>query len=230
MEKKGHIAIISAKGGSKGLPGKNIKVIDGKPLLGHTISAALNSGVVEKVFVSTDDKEVANIAKNYGAEIIWETEDKMYPYDLATESYWRFAVDEIEKQGTEIKLIVFMQCTSPFTTPEIVKQSVEKIYNEEYDSVITAFKTFRYYGELINEEYVPFRKVRKRRQEMIPWYCDNGAIYVIKGDVFKKVQNRYGGKIGIVEMTEEDSMEIDDPENWWLAEQLIKRKKEGFKI
>jgi len=218
------IAVIPTRGGSQGVPGKNIKLLGGKPLIAYSIKAAKNSGVVDRVFVSTDSEEIAEVSKKYGAEIIDTT--KGYSYDLATESYLRYAIDKIEDKGIKIKLIVFLQATSPFRTGDVIKKAVEKIYKENYDSVLSVFPTYRYFGELKNGEYVAFRKIRKRRQEMTPWYCDNGAVYVIKRSVFNKSKNRYGGKIGIVIMSEEDSMEIDNFDDWWLAEQLVKKKTE----
>lgn len=225
--KKGTIAIIPARGGSQGVPGKNVKKLGKKPLIAYTIEAAKNSGVVERVFVSTDNEEIAEVSMKYGAEIIWETEDKTYPYDLTTESYLRFAADEIKKMGIKIDIIVFLQATSPFRNSEIVKKAVEKIRKENYDSVISVFPTYKYFGVYEKRNYNPFRKIRKRRQEMVPWYCENGALYVLKGFILRKYKNRYGGRIGIVEMSERDSLEIDDSFDWEFAEYLFKYKKKN---
>tara|TARA_Y100000034_G_C6866271_1_gene394855 strand:- start:425 stop:1117 length:693 start_codon:yes stop_codon:yes gene_type:complete len=225
---KENIAIIPAKGNSGGIPGKNLKKLNGKPLLALSIEAAKNAKGVDSIWVSTEDKRVAKIAEEYGAKIIWETSDKEYPYDLATESYLRFAVDEIEKEGIDIGLIVYIQSTSPFVTSKVVDECIEQVENEDYDSSITAYETFAYFGELKNGKYVPFRKVRKRRQEMKdPWYCDNGAVYVIGNDLFRKVKNRYGGKIGLVMMSEIDSLQLDEPWQWELTEKIFELKNNG---
>jgi len=219
------IAIIPARGGSKGVPKKNIKLLEGKPLIAYSIEAAKNSGVVDKVFVSTDDEEIAEVSKKYGAEIVYEKEENKDQFDLTKESYLQYAIEEIEKLGIKIKLIVFLQATSPLRNSEKVKEAIKKIYEEGYDSALSVYPTYAYFGEVKEGQYIPFRKVRQRKQEMVPWYCDNGALYVIKRPVFDRVRNRYGGKIGVVMMTEEDSLQIDYPSEWWLANQIIKRKK-----
>ena len=224
------IAIIPVRSGSKGIPKKNIKLLGGKPLIAHSIEAAKNSGAVDKVFVSTDSSEIGKIAERYGAEVVYEKEENKDQFDLTTESYLRYAVEEIEREKIKIKLIVFLQATSPFRGAGIIKEAIEKIYGGGYDSVLSVFKTFGYYGKIKKGKYIPFRRIRKRRKEMEPWYCDNGALYVIKREIFEKVKNRYGGRIGVVEMSEEDSIQMDYPNDWWWAEQIIKKKKEEFII
>jgi len=217
------VALLLGRKGSKGLPGKNIKLLGGKPLIAYTIEAAQKSGKVEKVFVSTDSQDIADIAEKYGAEVIWETEENgKYPYDLSTESYLRFAVDKAKESSHQVELIVFLQVTSPFIKPGEISSAIDKINEENYDSIVGVFKTFRYFGKVNeNGEYVPLREVRKRRQEMEPWYCDNGALYVLKDSILGEYKNRYGGKIGIFEMSEEDSMEVDDERDWKRVERKI---------
>lgn len=222
------IAIIPARGESKGIPKKNIKILNGKPLIAWTIEAAKNSGVVDRVFVSTDDKEIARISREYGAEVVYEKEENKDQFDLTRESYLQYAIEEIEKLGIKIKLIVFLQATSPLRDYKVVKEAVDKIYNDNYDSVLSVFSDYGYFGEIKEGIYIPFRKIRQRKQEMTPWYCENGALYVIKRDIFDKVRNRYGGKIGTVIMNKEDSVQVDYPEDWWLIEQIIKKKKITF--
>lgn len=222
-----NVAIIPARGGSKTVLKKNIKDMCGKPMIAYSIEAAKNSAKVDKVFVSTDSEEIAEVSRKFGAEIVYEKEENTDQFDLSKESYLDYAVQEIEKTGVKIRLIAFLQCTSIFRDNKEIDEAITMIDEQGYDSAITAFPSFRYYGELKDGCYVPFREVRKRKQEMEPWYCDNGALYVIKRDLFDQVKNRYGGKIGLVMMEEVNSLEIDYPYDWWLAEQLMSRKKEG---
>ncbi|MBT3866180.1 acylneuraminate cytidylyltransferase family protein [Candidatus Woesearchaeota archaeon] len=221
------IAIIPARGGSKTVLKKNVKDMCGKPMIAYSIEAAKNSPKVDKVFVSTDSEEIAEVSRKFGAEIVYEKEENMDQFDLYKESYLDYAVQEIEKTGIKIRLIAFLQCTSIFRDNKEIDEAIAMIDEQEYDSAITAFPSFRYYGQLKDGCYVPFRKVRERKQAMEPWYCDNGALYVIKRDLFDQVKNRYGGRIGLVMMEEVNSLEIDYPYDWWLAEQLMTRRKEG---
>ena len=215
------VSIIPARGGSKGISKKNIKPLAGKPLLAHTIEASINSGAVDRTIVSTDSEEIAEVSRKYGAEVI------MRPAGLATDSAQSepvllHVVEEFEKQGFVPDIVVFLQCTSPLRGQQPIKEAVEKVLKGSFDSVITVHKTFDYFGKKSGEEYIPFRKERKLRQDMEPWYRDNGAVYALKREILLKEKNRYGGKIGTVLMSEEDSLEIDTPFDFWLIEQIIK--------
>ena len=223
MEKPNVVAIIPARGGSKGIPKKNILPLAGKPLIAYTIEASINSGVINKTIVSTDSEEIANVSKEYGAEII-ERPEELSGDTASSESALHHAIETLEKQNYSPDIIVFLQCTSPLREASVIKEAVNKVLNEDYDSALSAFESFRYFGELKDNKYIPFRKERKRRQEMTPWYCDNGAVYVVKKEIFVKENNRYGGKIGLVIMSEEDSLEIDNLFEAKFIEEIIKRK------
>lgn len=218
------VAIIPARGGSKGIPKKNILPLAGKPLIAHTIEASISSGVVDRTIVSTDCQEIANTSKEYGAEII-ERPNEFATDTASSESVLFHAIETLEKQGYSPDIIVFLQCTSPLRKAEVITEAVNKVINKGYDSALSAYKSFKYYGKHENEEYIPFRKERIRRQEMTPWYCDNGAVYVVKKDILLKERNRYGGKIGLVMMSEEDSIEIDTLLEKEIMEKLFEKRK-----
>lgn len=241
MKKEIAIAIIPARGGSTGIPRKNVKLLGGKPLIAHSIEAVKNSGVVDKVFVSTDDEEIGKVAKQYGAEVVpqegVEGEDnKTIAYNLARESYLQSGIAEIEKKGYKVGDVIFIQCTSPLTTAEDFKKAYEKYKEGGYDSMlpVTAsaggFKCGGFIwddqGNSLNFDY----KNRKRRQELPKTYLENGAFYVFSRERLKEHENRLHGKIGYYEMPSIKSFEIDEPEDWEilevLLEHLLKNKNE----
>jgi len=137
---KNILAIIPARGGSKRLPGKNIKILNGKPLLAHSIEFAQNSEYINKLVVSTDDPNIADVAKQYGAEII------MRPAELAqdttkTAPVLLHAVDELEKDGYKPDIIILLQATCPVRQKNLCQNAIKILEeNQNYDSIFTAFK------------------------------------------------------------------------------------------
>lgn len=223
------LAIIPARGGSKGIPYKNIKILDGKPLIAYTIEAGLRSGVIDRLVVSTEDREIAEVAKRYGAEVIHRPAH-LASDDTLTEPVMLHALDLLEGQGYNPDCIALIQCTSPFLSLEVIRQAVEKVIKEGFDSCITAFYPQGYEfkwkkgegGEFI-PEHDPAN--RPRRQDMILPYHENGAFYITRTELFKKTKNRFGGRgarVTAVEMPERDSLQIDSEFHFWLAEQIIK--------
>lgn len=215
------VAIVPARGGSKGIPKKNIKLLAGKPLLAYTIEAAFNSKYINRVVVSTDDDKIANVAREYGAEIVKR------PAELATDEATSESaiIHAINQLGDDVEYIAFIQATSPLLKSSIIDEAIEKLMDSRYDSVITLERDYGYYGEIIDGYYHGFRKKRERRQDMIPWFRDNGALYCAHKNIF--LQNRrMGDRVGVVEMSQEDSIETDTLFDFWLIEQILKWRKE----
>lgn len=228
------ITIIPARGGSKGVPRKNIKLLNGKPLIAYTIEAALHSGVVDRVFISTDDAEIAEVAKKFGAEVI----DR--PKELAGD---KITLEPVIKQALEFLEINenyvpdFVSCiqpTSPLLKPETVKACVNKVVNDGLDSCITAFlpETYEWKWKPVRDEsgkeivFEPEVPVMKRvvRQDLPKIYHENGAFYITKTSLFKELGHRWGGKMAVVEMSEEDSIQIDNLNQFWMVDQILKRR------
>ncbi len=233
MDKKKVICIIPARGGSKGVPRKNIRSVYDKPLIAHTISAAQESGVIDRVFVSTEDEEIAKVALECGAEVIKR------PVELAgdkvtLEPVIFDALKQLEEKENYVPDIVsLIQPTSPLLKPNTIKESVGKVFNNECDSCITAFvpDTYEWKWSVDNnsegfQSFTPERPVMQRvvRQDLPKIYHENGAFYVTKCDFLMGCGHRWGGRMGIVEMTEEDSIQIDNEYQLWLIEQILKRR------
>ena len=218
------------------MPRKNVKLLIDKPLIAHGIETLLASDVVDRVVVATEDKEIAEIAKIHGAEIVTISEELA---NGTTEPVMLFALETLEKEGYRPDFVSLMQCTSPFVTPEIVQQVVKKVCEgNDFDSCITVFKPTGYEfkwraGE--NGLFIPEHDVnnRPRRQFLNLPHHENGAFYITRTELLKKTKNRFGGneaRITAVEMSEEDSLQIDTPYNFWLAERLMetRKKKKNF--
>lgn len=220
------IALIPARGGSKGVPRKNIRYLMNKPLIAHSILDAIESRYIDKVYVSTDDLEIAKVSRQYGAEVIER------PFELASdtassEAALSHALSEIEELGIILDYIVFIQCTSPIRTGEDIDQAIEQIKSEDSDSLLSVAPSHRFLWEKengiaksINYDY----RQRPRRQDMNPQYVETGSIYIFKPWVIKKLNNRLGGKISLFIMNEDTQWEIDSLTDLEYVESLLKKK------
>ena len=219
-------AIIPARGGSKGLPRKNIKNLANKPLIAHSIIHAKEARLVDKVYVSTDDREIAEISRDYGAEII-NRPDELAGDTASSESALIHAVEQIEATGVVIDLVVFLQCTSPIRTGTDIDNAIRKVKTEGADSLLSVSPSHRFLwqevdgvAKSINYDY----RHRPRRQDMPSQYVENGSIYIFKPWVLKELNNRLGGGITLFPMSEEASWEIDSLLDFEIAESLLKKK------
>ena len=230
------LSIIPARGGSKGVPRKNTRILVGKPLVFYSIDAAIRSSVIDRLIVSTADLEIADVAKSCGAEVI------MRPLELAgdkvlTEPVMLDVLNRVKDQGYIPEYVSLIQCTSPFITPDIIKSSVEKVTSENFDSCITVFMPdgyeFKWKKDKTSEQFIPEHDITKRlrRQDMDLPYHENGAFYITTRELFERTGNRFGGsgaRVTAVEMSEQDSLQIDSQYNFWLAEKLMERKIMGL--
>lgn len=221
------VGIIPARGGSKGIPRKNIKMLAGKPLVAHTIEAAIKSKYIDKVIVSTEDNEIASISKQYGAEIV------IRPVSLAqdvtkTAPVLVHTVGELERHGYIPDIIVLLQPTCPLRDEKIIDAALDKLINSDKDSIFTGFIV----GPAMplwqksehNDDITALYDyhLRPRRQEEHlrgTIYCENGALYAIKRDAFKEIGDFLGNDVGIFTM--EYQPDIDTLEDFELAEKML---------
>lgn len=206
-------AIILARGGSKGIPKKNIIDFCGKPLMAWTIQQCAWAKYVNDVWVSSDCDEILDVALEFGAKTIKRPEE--YSGDLATsESAWLHAVDHIEQQQGRIDVVVAPQITSPLRESSDIDNALRKFQEEECDSMFSASVVEDLFfwektpeGDLnsVNYDY----KNRKRRQEITNKFIENGSFYLFKPEVLRENNNRFGGKISHCEMAFWKMFEID---------------------
>ncbi|WP_163339195.1 cytidylyltransferase domain-containing protein [Desulfopila sp. IMCC35008] len=219
------LAIIPARGGSKGIPGKNIIPIGGHPLIYYNIHAAQKSRYIERLIVSTDDHEISEVALKEGAEVVIRPSD--ISGDLASsELALIYTLDELYKtENYQPDILVFLQCTSPLTTTEDIDQTIGKLIEEDGDSALTV-APFHYYlwkndhnGELVGINHDKYH--RPMRQEREKQYIETGAVYVMRVQEFLQRKYRFFGKVVMSVMPEERCFEIDVPADLLIAEQLL---------
>lgn len=218
--------IIPARGGSKGVPKKNIRSVGGKPLIAHSILAAKEAQSVNKVFVSTDNDEISEVSKKYGAEIVLRPTD-ISGDTASSESALLHALESLGKsQGYLPECFVFMQCTSPFTVSADIDGAVEKVTSKGADSVFTGTKFYHFVwkeGPMGAEGINHDKFIRLRRQDIEPQYQETGAIYAFKTRQFLKAKHRFFGNIQIQEVPFERSLDIDTELDIKFAELLMSK-------
>ena len=225
------IGIILARGGSKGLPKKNIKKLLGKPLIAYTIEAAKKAKKLDGVFVSTEDPEIKRVAKKYGAEVI----DR--PPELAKDnspSYeaLQHAVNCIEKKtGNSIGIVVTLQATSPVRDAADIDNAIKKLVDTEADAVVGVCGVDYppFWMKTIEEgrikDFLKTEKIYYTRQEMPKVYRLNGSIYVTKRDVLFEKNSTIGDNTRAYLMDDYKSIDIDREIDFLTAEAVIKKLK-----
>ena len=218
------VAIIPARGGSKGVPRKNLRMVAGKPLVAWCIEAAKQAKTVDVVYVSTDDDEIATVSEGFGAEVIRRPKE-LASDESSSESALLHAISQIEAQGIFPDEIVFMQCTSPLTSGDDVDSCVRKLESCGADSAFTA-KEFFYFIWKINQDgscegVNHDKRSRPRRQDRDAQYEENGAVYVMRTAGFKEAKHRFFGKTVISLMPEERCFEIDTETDLKFADLLL---------
>lgn len=214
------IAIIPARGDSKGIPKKNIKDLNGKPLISWTIKQAKESKYIDKICVSTDDIEISSISENCGAEIINRPRD-ISGDTASTESALLHASEEL---NGDYDIMLLLQCTSPLRHSSQIDEAIEKMFNEKSDSLLTGYSNDRFYwdneGNSLNYDF----NKRPRRQDKDWEFVENGSFYLTKKEILLKNKNRLGGKVSQYIMPRWMSFEIDEPFDFELIEILMKNK------
>ncbi|EHP89549.1 acylneuraminate cytidylyltransferase family protein [Methanotorris formicicus] len=226
------LGLIPARGGSKGLPRKNIKPLLGKPLIGWTIEYAKNSKYIDKVVVSTDDEEIAKVSKECGAEVPFLRPKELARDDSPTIDAIIHAINWFEERGMFFDILVLLQTTSPLRTTEDIDNAIELFLNNKEALSLVSVKENehppfwslkienRFLKPLFGEEYF-----RKRRQELPKSYMPNGAIFISYVNILKEYKTFYTPKTIAYIMPPERSIDIDNEFDFLLAEFILKNKK-----
>ena len=220
------IPFIPARGGSKGIPNKNIKKFAGKPLIVHSIEYAFTSKLVDEVVVSTDDYKISKIAEDAGATVI--KRPSMLSTDISTtESAIEHYINAAKKKPD---IIVLLQATSPLRPKGSLDTALKYFQKSGYDSLLSICPTHRFFWRVKDDstayaEYDFINRPRRqdfRRKNMR--FMENGSLYIFTRKHFEKTGNRLGGKIGYVEWPEEYSIEIDTVTDIKILEEIFLKK------
>ncbi|MFA5920956.1 MAG: acylneuraminate cytidylyltransferase [Methylococcaceae bacterium] len=229
---KNIICIIPARGGSKGIPGKNIMDFCGKPLLAWSILQARQAKAVNAVYVTSDDNAILRVAEEFGATPI-RRPDELSTDTATSEATLLHAIDYIEKEtATNIDVVLFLQATSPLRESADIDGAVQKMIDENADSLFSSARLEDFFIWQETEEGLKSLNFdfarRLRRQDVKPQYVENGSIYLFKPHVLRTTNNRLGGCIATYEMDFWKTWEIDSREDkalceWYFMNRLTKR-------
>lgn len=213
------VAVIPARGGSKGVPGKNLARVGGLPLVQRAILCAKTAGI-DRVYVSTDDGEIANAAAQVGGGVI-DRPATIAGDTSSSEEALLHALAVLEGGGFNPDVLVFIQATSPFIDPGDIAEAVRRVSDAEEDVVFSATETYAFLWEQTQDGAVGVNHDhawRPRRQERQPHFQETGAFYVMRADGFKRQGFRFFGRVGIqIARHEASALEIDNPTQLELA-------------
>jgi CMP-N,N'-diacetyllegionaminic acid synthase len=223
------LGLVPARGGSKGVPGKNLRRLGGRPLLEYTAQAAAGSGVLDRVVLSTDSPEIADAGRRAGLDVPF-----MRPIELAQDDTPMLPVVEhalaaLDAEAWTADVIVLLQPTSPLRRPEHIRHAVDLLQRTGADSVVTVVEIPRHlspdYVMRIDEGVLrPFLGEGARvtrRQDARPAYSRDGTVYAFRRDTLERFGNIYGDDCRPLVLDPADSLSIDSPGDWDAAERAL---------
>ncbi|OXB20782.1 acylneuraminate cytidylyltransferase [Flavobacterium tructae] len=227
------LAIIPARGGSKGIPGKNIKLLNGKPLLAYTSEIALQSKYLTEVIISTDDAEISETAKELGLKVPFIRPQELAQDTTPTVDVIIHALKWYEEQNIFFDAVCLLQVTSPFRTVEFLDAAINKFADQKSDSLVSVCRVPHEYNPHwtfeVNKDgnlniATGEEKIISSRQELPLAYHRDGSIYIIKTEVLLNEYSLYGKSIAFIESEPEFYVNIDTMRDWQKAEEMIQNK------
>jgi YrbI family 3-deoxy-D-manno-octulosonate 8-phosphate phosphatase len=215
------VAIIPARGGSKGIIDKNLQSVHGVPLVVRAIRSCLDAVSIDQVFVTTDSERIASIAESHGARVIRR------PNDLASdESSSEDALLHALRDIPDATTVAFVQCTSPFIDPRDIDRAVALVADGSFDSVFSGLPDHSFRWEETADGWHPVghdMAERPRRQDLPPRVIETGAFYVFTSDGFQAAGSRFHGRVGVVAVSPGHAIEIDTADDLQIARELNPR-------
>ena len=218
------LAIIPARGGSRGVPRKNVAPLLGRPMLVYTIEQARGTPEISRIVVSTDDPAIARVAEENGAETVMRP-DEISGDTASSESALLHVLDHLRDiEGYEPRLVVFLQATSPLRRPDDIARAIHTLEDAGADSLFSATHVHGFVWRQVDGQPASFSydfRNRPRRQDAPEDLVENGSIYVFRPWVLRHFNNRLGGRIAVYRMPAVTSLQVDEPSDLALMEALL---------
>jgi len=223
------LGLIPARGGSKGVPGKNLRPLAGRPLLEYAARAATDSGVLTRVVLSTDSHEIADAGRRAGLEVPFTRPSDLAQDDTPMLPVVQHAVDTLAAAGWITDVIVLLQPTSPLRRPEHIRNAVALLQRTGADSVVTVVEiprhlspdyVMRIEGDVLRP-FLPEGARLARRQDARPAYSRDGTVYAFRRETLKRFGNIYGDTCRPLVLDAADSLSIDSLADWDAAERML---------
>lgn len=227
MRSSGHVvAVIPARAGSKGIPGKNLHAVAGRSLVRRAVEAARDAVTIDAVVVSTDGDAIAAEARASGARVV-RRPAALAGDEASSESAVLHVLDELAAAGEEPEVVVFLQATSPFIDPGDLDAAIARIVDGHADSVFAAAPSHAFLWRTASDGSAVAvnhdASTRPRRQDRAPEHRETGAFYVFRTDGFRARRHRFHGRVEVVLVDAASAIDIDDPSDLALAEALAER-------
>jgi CMP-N,N'-diacetyllegionaminic acid synthase len=227
------LGLIPARGGSKGVPRKNIKLLGGKPMLWYTVSAAKGARGLDRIVLSTDDLEIADVGKRCGVDVPFIRPAELGKDDTPTLPVIQHALNWLEKRGAVYEAVCLLQPTSPFRGSRVIEKCLETFVETNADTLIT----LQPIPEKFHPAFVYFKSSEGwlhsclgndlavvRRQDVKPAYVREGSVYIIRRETLMESSSLYGQRIVGYDMAVEQTVNVDTLEDWHYAERLWREK------
>ena len=222
-----NVAIIPARAGSKGLLKKNVLPILGKPLIAWSIEHALNSELIDEVYVSTDCEEIKKISEDFGAKVPFLRPSEISTDTASTESAMLHFCDWASKEQVHFENLILLQATSPLRYPDSIDRAIKNFLDGFFDSLVTVTATHRFFWKnLKNPEATYDYLNRPRRQDITKndiRFIETGSFYITRLRTFLESKNRICGKICMFELSHDESYEIDTHLDFKICELLLEQ-------
>lgn len=223
------LAIIPARGGSKGVPRKNIKRLGSKPLLAYTFNSAKESRFLSKIILSSEDAEIIKVAQSIGLDVPFERPANLAQDDSSSIEVVQHAINFFEKKGENFDAVCLLQVTSPFRENGFIDKAIQTFIDQKVDALVSVLKvphefnphwTFVANAEGLLSIATGEKEIIKRRQELPNAYFRDGSVYITKVDTLKK-GSFFGESLGFIESNPDYHVNIDTLNDWEQAEKML---------
>lgn len=227
------LGLIPARGGSKGIEKKNVKVLGDKPLIAYTIESALNSDLLTEIAVSSDSTHILEVAKSFGIETTIDRPKQFSSDESPTIDTVIHALEYYKAKGDSFDAVCLLQATYPFRSIEFINMAIEKFFQSDTDSLVSVLEVPHHYNPHWVFEKNKFgnleistgeSKLINRRQELPVAYFRDGSIYLTRSEVILNKKSLFGNSISFIESSVETYINIDTQTDWEKAEQYLKNQ------
>ena len=225
------LGIIPARGGSKGIPGKNTKLLNGKPLIAYTIEVALKSKILNHLIVSSDDDEIITVTRKFGADVPFIRPAELAQDNSSSIDLVIHALEFYQEREEYFDAICLLQPTNPFRSLNFLENSLDKFLKKDCDTLLSVLEvphqfnphwTFKKNSSGSLELSTGESEIIPRRQDLPKAYYRDGSIYIVKSSIILGKKSFYGDSIEFIDASNEKNVNIDTMEDWILAEKLSK--------
>lgn len=227
------LAIIPARGGSKGIPGKNIKVLGNKPLIAYTIEAAQQATGLSRVILSSDDEAIISLSKSLGLEVPFVRPAALATDEVGSLEVVQHALRFFIENNEFFDAVCLLQPTTPFRTKDEIDRAIETFCNGQYDALVSVRKVPKTFNphwvfEADNAGLLHIatgeKEIIKRRQDLPQAYYRDGSIYITKSEVILQQNSLYGNRLGYIVSDNQTYVNLDTMDDWEQAEKLLKQQ------